>query len=142
MLKVIADSTLNQSFSAGSQPRSWVAQKTYNLEYGAEDLLALIHRARPGRRFRSADLVGSRRDHSDRIHLVVAGLPQRLVRVNDGRVRVLHTRRPASLGFVVINPNLRQAIPQRIPREPKQTRSLRLVTASALQRLTDHFIFP
>ena len=30
MLRVIADSTLNQSFSAGSQPRSWVAQKTYN----------------------------------------------------------------------------------------------------------------
>jgi len=82
MLKVIADSTLNQSFSAGSQLRSWVAQKTYNLEYGAQDLLALIHRARARRRFHSAALVGPGGDHSDRIHLVVAGLPQRLVRVS------------------------------------------------------------
>src|SRR6266853_6183879 len=81
MLKVIADSTLNQSFSAGSQPRSCVAQKTYNPEYGAQDILALIHRARARRRFHSAAVVGSGRDHSDRIHLLVAGLPQRLVRV-------------------------------------------------------------
>ena len=59
-----------------------MAQKTYNSEYGAQDLLALVQRARARRRFHSSDLVGSGRDHSDRIHLVVAGLPQRLVRVS------------------------------------------------------------
>src|SRR5260370_24189874 len=47
-----------------------------------------------------------------------------------------------SLGFVVVNPDLRQTIPQRIPREPEQTRGLRLVSARALQSFADHFIFP
>src|ERR1035437_10625215 len=48
----------------------------------------------------------------------------------------------SSLPVVVVNSDLRQAIPQRIPREPKQTRCLRFVAASALQSLTNHFVFP
>src|ERR1700681_4946211 len=61
--------------------------KDLQFRYGAQDLLALIHRARSRRRFRSSNLVGAGRDHSDRIHLLVAGLPQRLVRVSRFALR-------------------------------------------------------
>src|ERR1039458_2888590 len=47
-----------------------------------------------------------------------------------------------SFAFVVVNSNLRQAIPQRVAREPEQTRGLRLIPPCALQRFADHFVFP
>src|SRR5260370_13251137 len=47
-----------------------------------------------------------------------------------------------SLPFAVVDPNLRQSIPQRVPREPQQARSLRLVAPRALQSFADHFVFP
>src|SRR5208283_213089 len=46
---------------------------------GAQDLLGFNDRARARRRYRSAALVGFRRDHSYRVRLLVDRLPQRLV---------------------------------------------------------------
>jgi hypothetical protein len=53
--------------------------KTYNPEYGAQDLLGLNDRAWAARRFGSAFVVGFGRDHPNHLLLVVDCLPQRLV---------------------------------------------------------------
>src|ERR1700687_4879605 len=50
-------------------------------------------------------------------------------------------RRSASLGFVVVDADLGQAVTQCIPRESEETRGLRLVAAGALQSFADPFVF-
>jgi hypothetical protein len=55
------------------------AQILLQLSNGTEDLLDGFYRARPGRRFHTADLVGIGGDFTHPLHFVVGGLPQRLV---------------------------------------------------------------
>src|ERR1700683_5575946 len=43
---------------------------------------------------------------------------------------------------LIRNPNLRQPIPERIPRQPEQSRCLTLISICPPQGLANHFIFP
>jgi hypothetical protein len=79
MRKVAAPGYVTEVYLQVDSSDRFLAEKVYNLEYGAEDLLDRVYRAwNPCRRC-SADLVGTGRDTSYWVCFVVDGVSQRVV---------------------------------------------------------------
>ena len=60
-------------------PQASLTGDAVDLAHGTKDVLAHVHRFGPRSRFRSADVVGTGRNHSNLRLELVGGLSQRLV---------------------------------------------------------------